>query len=230
MQRYWDKTEQERAAMTREQVQAYLDVELMEQGVAKVAQPELQPVEETKLAKRRFFQIFRKGEYSQTAVGVLFNKVEDAEAFLSMAPWFAESKYVPSPSPNINYAMPGRELSIQPVDLPLESDIANHTSTIERNAAIKAANEKLLAEYHEAVKKVNDAVSGVWDDWQKCRDKERQAAKIYATLDEYIRLCDGNRETALRFLGKLFSADEIAEAVAWRGDDAIQPEAAAEVA
>lgn len=228
MQRYWDKTEQERAAMTREQVQAYLDVELMEQGVAKVDPPQLQEVVAVDLEKVIYFQVSYKGEYGDTDTDILFETVEQARQFIELCPLKRDSRY--EYGWDHKYAIPMREMTIKKVELPSEIAVANMASILKRNKAAEEANTKARNAYNKAIKAVEEATAGVWNDWEYCREKERQAAKIYATLDEYIRLCDGNRETALRFLGKLFSADEIAEAAAWRGDDAIQPEAAAEVA
>jgi hypothetical protein len=218
MNRYWDKTQQERAAMTREQVQAYLDVELMEQGVAKVDPPQLQEVVAVDLEKVVYFQVSYKGEYGdRTDTDILFETVEQARQFIELCPLRRDSRY--EYGWDHKYAIPMREMAIKKIELPSESAVANMASVLKRNKAAEEANTKARNAYNKAIKAVEEATAGVWHDWEECREKERQAAKIYATLDEYIRLCDGNRETALRFLGKLYDSEQIAEAFAWRGEE-----------
>lgn len=213
MDRYWDRTERERAGLTREQVDAMLTVELMEKGVVKVEQPEYEPVDDVKPKTTRIFGIDHKGRWSNDRLPIGFTSVELAESFSRLQPVFMELDY----DSKITSFRPMEDVAIVPLDVPAVGDVANMKAAIDKATAAKKANEVKAAEYNKAVKIVNDATQGVWDDWHACREKDRRYAKIKATMAEYVGICGGNQETALTFLGKAFSAEEIAEAVEWFG-------------
>lgn len=217
MNRYWDLSEQERAKLTTEQVEAMLVVELMEKGVVKVEKPTLEPVEEIKLGKTGYFEIQRRGEYGMTGTCLLFTDAVKAKAFIELQPLWEDSRY--EYGHDRKFAMPGRELTIKSVELPTELEVVNMAGIISKNKAAEEANKTKLAEYTKAIKAVDDAVKGVWDDWHTCRAKARDAAKVKDTLIEYLGLCDGNTTAALAFLGKAFDEERIAEAKVWFGPE-----------
>lgn len=217
MNRYWDLSEQERARLTKAQVEALLTVELMEKGVVKVEPPAFEPVDEVNVAKTVYFEIQRKCEYSMTGTSILFTDAEKAQKFIELAPLWEDSRY--EYGHDRKFAMPGRELSIKSVELPSEDVVANMATVLKRNKAAEDANATRRAEYAKAITAVEDATKGVWDDWQTCRAKARDAAKVKDTLAEYLGLCDGNTTTALAFLAKAFDEERIAEAKAWFGSE-----------
>lgn len=217
MNRYWDLSEQERSKLTAEQLDAMLVVELMEKGVLKVEKPDVEPVEEIKLGKTVYFEIQRRGEYGMTGTALLFTDAVKAQTFIELQPLWEDSRY--EYGHDRKFAMPGRELTIKSVELPTELEVVNMAGILSKNKAAEEANKTKLAEYTKAVKAVEDATEGVLDDWQTCRAKARDAAKVKDTLVEYLGLCDGNQATALTFLARAFDEDRIAEAKAWFGSE-----------
>lgn len=216
MNRYWDLTEQERAKLTSEQIDALLVVELMEKGVVRVEKPELQPVEEVKPKTERFYGIQVDGEYSSPdQLDICFQSIETAEQFSRMAIMRIKAPY-PSYTKHVAYVS---GLTIVPLDLPSAAEVVNVKAELEKAAAAKKANADAMTKYNADSKAVDDAVKGVWDDWQACRGKARDAGKVKTTLAEYLGLCDGNRETAEKFLAKAFDEDRIAEAKEWFGSE-----------
>jgi hypothetical protein len=218
MNRYWDFTEKQRSEMTGDQVRAFLDVELMEKGVAKIATPELQPVQEVALPKASYYEIQRKGEYSTTGTGILFDTADKAAAFIALSPLWEESKY--EFGSDKKYVQPGREMGMAVVSLPTEADVSNCAVVLKQNRSVEEANRKANSEYGTAITAVEEATKGVWDDWHDCREKATRCAKVKATREEYLKLCDGNVTTADAFLAKVFSVEAIAKADDWFGDEA----------
>jgi hypothetical protein len=216
MNRYWDLTEKQRSELTGDQVRAFLDVELMEKGVARVAKPELQPVEEIALPTTTYFEINRRGEYGDQGTDLLFVTAEDAAAFIKLRPMWKESRW--QYGSDRKYAEPGKEMAIKTINLPSEADVSNAAVVLKQNEAAEDANREAKEGYANAIKAVEDATKGVWDDWNECREKSSRCAKVQATREEYLKLCDGSTATAEAFLGKVFSQAEIDESNAWFAD------------
>ncbi len=211
MNRYWDKTEQEKATMTREQVQAYLDVELMEKGVVKVERPILQDLEPVEVPVTRMYEVQKKGSYSSEGTGWCFETMEEAQAFINARPFHYERDW----QTDCHYAKPAQEMMIGPIDVPNEADWAMQKARLEKNKAAKQANETVLKDYNKSIEEIQKATSGVWDDWRTCREKATRAQKVIDTRAEYVKLCNGDEAVAKTFLAKAFKEEEIAAADAW---------------
>jgi hypothetical protein len=217
MNRYWDKSEKQRAAMTREQVQAYLDVELMEKGVVKIERPTLQELEPVKVPTTRMYEVQHKGDYRNDSTGWCFATAEQAQAFIDTHPM----KYERDWQTDMHYAKPSDGMLIGPIDVPSQADWAMQKSRLEKNKAIKTANEALLKEYNAAIKASDDATSGVWEDWRACRETAAKNKKVLDTLAQYLTLCDGNQQIAENFLAKAFAPEAIDAARAWAGEEQV---------
>jgi hypothetical protein len=215
MNRYWDLTEQQRAALTGEQVRAFLDVELMERGVAKVAQPMLQETQDIVLPKSPYYEIHRKGDYSDQATGLLFTTAEAAADFIKLSPLWRESNW--QYGNGNEFAQPGRELGMKSIELPSEADTSNQAVILKQNKAAEEANNEAKTAYSEAIQKVEKATSGVWDDWNECRECAAKYRKVIDTRTEYLKLCEQNATMAESFLQKAFAAEFIAKANEWYG-------------
>jgi hypothetical protein len=213
MNRYWDVDEQKRAVLTREQVQAFLDVELMEKGIVKVEPPELQPIEPVKLEKTTYYEIQRKGEYGPSETSLLFTSAEKAQAFIELSPLWQGTKH--EYGYKNHFAMPGCELSIKSVELPTEAAMSNAASILKRNTATEEANQKLSREYRTAVEATEKATQGIWTDWYECRDKQATLKRVTDTFAEYTELCNGDKAMAHTFLLKAFKEEQVKAAFEW---------------
>lgn len=213
MQRYWDLTEKQRAELTREQVTALLDVELMEKGVKKVDPPQLVDVGEITIPTATCYEVHYRGEYGSTGSGFAFATAFDAEAFMALKPlkidhrwqWGSDNKF----------AMPMRDMKIVSIALPNEQVMIERAAKLEQIKAAQEANGRALAAYDEAVKAVKKAVEGVWTDYSECLEKARRVANVEKTRAEYMQLCDNNAELAETFLAKAFKEEELQEAAEW---------------
>lgn len=212
MNRYWDLSEKERSELTGDQVRAFLDVELMEKGVAKVPEIDLQPIEDIDLPKVERF-IVKFGQYGGDDTGFAFATIEQAQAFIAAQPMKVDCNY--QFGYDTKYTTPCQNMSIGTVKLPSDVSVSNAAVVLKKNNAANSANANAEEARRVAMKKVEDATSGVWDDWNECRAKASRCKKLADTRDEYKRLCDGNAELAETFLAKVYNAEEIKEAADW---------------
>lgn len=214
MQTYWDHKEQERAAMTREEVERFLDAELMTKGVLKVAPPILDEVPEVPKAPiTTFYRLSREGSshlwgaYRDLA-SYAFATIGDAEKFVAMK--VQEIKE----SGGITYVEPLAKLAIGPVECVTTQDYLNIKSANDAAQAIRESNNQAEAKYTEASKKTQECLQGVWQDWAECREAQAAHQKVLDTLEEYKKMA-GDEETAVKFLRKAFTNEEITKAFAW---------------
>lgn len=211
MNRYWDLSEKERAALTSEQVESMLAVELMEKGVVRVEPPVMLPVDFKKPPSTRMYRIKHDRCYGES--GVAYPTVEDAERAMMNAIAVA-SEYVAGE--NAYYIHPTAELSVTAIDIASRADIAACKSSNEKANENKKTNDAANREYDIAVRAVTDATEGVWSDWHVCCAKQSRYQRIVDTFAEYKTLC-GSDILAATFLGKVFSPEEISAANKWFG-------------
>src|SRR5579859_586132 len=83
MKTYWDLSEKERAALSREDVERYIDAELMMKGVLKVTPLMLEPLPSAPEPTTTYYQVSTGSVYT---LDPLFRTAADAEAFLAMRP------------------------------------------------------------------------------------------------------------------------------------------------
>lgn len=221
MNRYWNLSEQERAVLTREQVEAFLDVELMEKGVTKVEPPTLHAIEEITVETTEYFEVQYKGEYSSPdTTGFVFTTTEQAKAFIDTAPLKKDNDWQAN---NQNFTRPCREMAIVPIQLPTQQAVLNNKAKLSEVKELKDTNETASAAYHKACKAVNEAVNGVWEDWRECTAKAAQHEQVQSTLAEYTELCKGDSSMAMDFLLKAYDGETIETASDWLGLNLVVP-------
>ena len=217
MNRYWNLSEQERATLTREQVEAFLAVELMEKGVTKVEPPSLHAIEEITIEATEYFEVQYKGEYSSPdPTSFVFVTTEQAKAFIDAAPLKKDNDWRANDQ---NFARPCLEMAIVPIQLPTQQAVLNNKAELSKIKELKTANEAASAAYHKACEAVNEAVNGVWEDWREYCSKAAQHEQVQATLAEYRELCKGDNDMAMEFLSKAYDRKAISAASDWFGLD-----------
>lgn len=208
---YWDLSERERAALTREDVEKYLAFELMAKGVGiRLTTPDLLPTPELSVKPRDYFGLTVDGYYGYT---VLFETRDQAEQFLALRPLCKKHDHLEDVW--IDHAVPVTE-EIKSVSVIAPADFNLHRSALQANAKAKAENEKRQQEYEKAVKAQEAALKGLWDDWYACGRKALDHDKVKRTWEQYVTMA-GSEELAAKFLLKVFSLTQIDEAAVWFG-------------
>jgi len=222
MNRYWDMTEQQRAAMTRDEVAAFLDVELMEKGIKKLPPLELQEERVVSYEKQEFYEIYA-GDYSGSATGIIFGSIEDANAFTKLKSFKKDYNWNLGGS-ELSWCEPLQHVSVTPVSFPTKAVVMQIASLLKENKAIKDSNEKQTKARAEQISAIDKATKGIWDDWQDCKQKKSRCEQLIATFQEYVGLCDGDRHKALVFLKKVHDDASIQEATLWSNlEDLVDP-------
>jgi len=225
MKTYWDLSEKERAVLSREDVEAFGDAELMTKGVLSVAPPTLEPEPEVAaLPKAVYFRVRRKTEYGMQAIDIMFRDTADVKIFLGLAPLIAtEVRLNDDWGQRMIVASDLREEDIVGEMLPHEHTVAAVRADLEKQSAIRLANERRQKEYDEALTKQREALAGMFEDWTRCQELGQKHRKVASTFEAYTETAGGERDTAFRFLRKVFSDAEIVDASEWCGFKAPAP-------
>lgn len=216
MKTYWDYTEQERSLLTEEQVAALLNLELMSKGVVRPMPPALQPIvtPESLGGKRQCFAVSGKSKYGTDEVFPLaFSSADDVQKFMALNPVKIDYDY--EVGTEYKYAMPLSDASISVCELYPYETINAAKVELKRNKAAADSNRKLQEAYEKACKDVDLATSGVWEDWNRCRNERAQMERIVSTFNDYAKLTNGDQFMALGFLEKAYSRDNISNACEW---------------
>ncbi len=207
MKTYWDLSEKERAALTREQVEAFEAAELMLKGVLAVAPLELVEVPGLQMATVTVYRI--GGEFS--SLSIAFESAAAAQAFLDLKPLVVERDGEPDV---VDVVRPLGSEPVRVVSLPQKDTAQAKAALIKQVDAAKKENARRKQAHEEELKKVEQATRGLWDDWHSCRERAATMARIAETFDKYIAIA-GSEETAAKFLAQAFPAPDIAEAATW---------------
>lgn len=210
MNRYWDLSEKQRAELSQEEVAAFLTVELMEKGVVKVEEPEYLPVEEIPgpdLVVYRLKAGWRKSEIAYLSAEEAANASKNA---VVLADHYASGN-------TTNHVSEDKEIEIEPQKVYSLDSFTRNKVMIDRNKAAEASNKQLRDDYATAIRAQDDAMNGLWDDWNECRGKDRVNKRVVETYNQYLKNCKGQADIAFVFLSKAYTVEQIREAFAWCG-------------
>lgn len=209
MKTYWDLSDQERAVLTSEDVQRYLDAELMLKGVLKVKPLVLDPVPSVPEPSTRAFVVRFGGRYGRQDAGVAFSTLEAAKAFIELKPMSLGSDYLESTSVGYTVEVSDPEVA----ELPIFTEEAKNIvkAELKKAAAIKASNDRRREEHEKAVREQEKALEGLWEDWARCREEDAKLRAVADTFADYKRTA-GDDGIASSFLAKVYPATLIKEA------------------
>lgn len=210
MQTYWDLSEEERGELTSDEVQKYVDAELMLKGVLKVKPLALEPVPPAPEPDTKLFFVRFAAKYGRADSTVAFTTIEAAKAFVALRPVRLESDYLDGTS--ITFSKEGTDPEIAEVPTFTEEAKNAASAALRRSAAIKASNEKRTEEYNTAVRTQEKALEGLWADWSARRDEVAKLRAVADTFEDYKRTAGGDVLVAASFLTKVYPAEIIAEA------------------
>jgi hypothetical protein len=209
---YWELSEKERAALTRDQCAKFIDFELMQKGVLALEPLELVQVPEPELETTTYYRL-RSGPFHSIALAFLHES--HARGVLEYGPIVISSEYLGGES--IEF-VESCEWTIESVELPRKATIDAARLVLKEATEAKTENERRTRAHAEQGKAVETATRGLWEDWYACRKKAGDVAKIEATFTKYTGLA-GSEETAMKFLRTVFPVAQIAEAETWTGRD-----------
>jgi hypothetical protein len=208
MKRYWDHTEEERAALTAPQVEALLGYELMEKGVLVIGNPPAEAPAEVPIPTRRVYCLVEKNGGVVNDLDLCFNDETKARAALGFITWIREAPWN-APA----HTRAPRDLMVMAVEMPNEADVAASRAALADRERRKREHDEAKRGYDEAQKKVAESTADVWSDWRRCIAEENHRERIRATMAEYLKMTDGNDGLARSFLAKVFTPEDIRSAL-----------------
>lgn len=216
MKTYWDLSERERSELTQDDVQKYVDAELMVKGVLKV-QP-LQLEEEpavTSPATTLFVVRTKEKKYSSRVDVLAFRDEESVAKFLALQPMALSLEYVGGS--NVTTYAPVAEPEIARVAMFSVDELTMRRAEVERANSIREENARRSREHEIASSAVKEALRGLWDDWAACGRTALQMQQIVATWSEYVQTTKGDQYLAATFLQKVYPLSAIRDAEKWTG-------------
>ena len=203
MKTYWDLNEDQRAALSREELSHYLRIECMQAGVVEPKKPELQPVPDLPDVKciRLFVPVVRDKYGSRVELGFGFLNRQDAEKFTNVEVM------------HLGYSsLPGGQSASGPENpvimdkaYPLVSEEAQGEKLMKIINEIKQNNKKKLEDYRKQMDAVQDVCDSVLEDWESCKEQARNKEHVRELYQDYLETCEGNEKLAKKFLRKAIS-------------------------
>ncbi len=212
MRTYWDLSEQERAALTEEDMQRFIDAELMTKGVLKVKPLELEPVPTMPPPDAKVFAVRVKQSHGYGKdLGVAFTTLDAANKFVELRPMRIDHDWLGSGSGSIEFVAPPTDYEVAEVPIFSESMKDAMRAELKRAAVIRDANERRRTEHATAMRTQEEALRDMWSDWTACREAEAKLRAVAETFADYARTA-GDEAVAARFLAKVYPQDLIHEA------------------
>jgi hypothetical protein len=213
MDRYWDLTEKQRAALTEEQLESLFTVERMEKGVLKPIEPKYAPEGPVQLPTERLYSVEpKRGGYGHT-FGVLLATAEDAQKFIDLKPRLRRSDWLGNETTE-SVQVPD-SYTIAPVDVPTEDAVISAKPELTRRGENAKRNKDLREKYEKEMRAFTNAVDSVREDYYRCCDLGSEFKRIVETFDNYVRTANGAEYIAAKFLAKAFPENQIRDAFAW---------------
>jgi hypothetical protein len=210
--RYWDLLEMDRAALSYDDVTAYLNVELMERGALRPKAPTPEPVTEVELVTRVVYGIKHGGYYE---LEIAFSSAEAVATFLASGAMLIKSDYEAG---GVKYAAPfDAEPSVAIRQVAMYDAILAQRATLRENNARKQRNDTAQREYEKAIAALDKETRDMWDDWYRCRMLVAEHARVIETWTNYVAMTRGDETIAWRFLVKAVPEPETREAFAFAG-------------
>lgn len=199
---YWDLSEKERLALEEPDIQRFIDIELMQQGLVRPLPPVLRDEPEVTVNTTTYFMVNE----------LLFNDIADAEKVLNLNPMKKEWCYEFGTR---DYMASRVNMEVVRVELPSKDELCSKQTQLQEAKAIKEANERASKEYDTAIKAIGEASSSIRENLSELWDKQRRIESIMSTYGWFLELADGDEETALRFLCEKHSRSSVIEAFEW---------------
>ena len=207
MRTYWDLSEAERAELSDQDVERYIDAELMTKGVLRARTVEL--VTEPSLPEPDRLLYVIGSDYHSTDIGFL---TFDAAAQAQRQSVRIGAEYINGQYLAVAVSLEDGHIKETRVHSP--DTIRDARGAFEKATAAKAENERRRATYERQRESERKALEGLWDDWHRCRSKAVHMRRIVDVFGEYKRIA-GRDDVAGQFLLKAFERGEVIEAAEW---------------
>ena len=214
MKSYWDHSEQERSVLTQDQFDALTKLELMEAGVVVPATPAYEDITDVKIPKKDVYQI-AIGPYGHERVGILFEEAGQAEAVAVLLRDGVTLDH--DHKTDTDSVIPVEEIKVGTKQVARKRDIMKVHDTLTENKARKERNNRLKSEYSKMHTERRETLSKMSDDWYENQQILAKCKKMQTVWEDYLKTCEGQEVTAIRFFQKAYDTEDIETMNEWLG-------------
>lgn len=216
MKAFEDLTNQELAALEQAQIENYLEIALMQEGV-------LRPVEPTPVLRPAFnppismtvFGIKQEGNWREPA----FHFVNEADALaVAQMPMATVDSEYSAPRSDIKYGSHIVSASVVPVKVASEGDYKKAIAGTKVAQSLFSDYEKSKAEFDKDMRAVDNIACYITDKISDARSDKWRAEEVCRTYAKYVELANGDKEIAMNFMEKPFTEERIETAREWFPD------------
>ncbi len=208
---YWDVPEGQRHSLTDEDLEQFCKVELAEAGYVYPKPPKVLPENAPTIETTTFYQPMLD-RYNR--LNIAFATMEGAAAFLKLQAVEVADDY----RTDTRHSKPIAGMSIEPVELPTETQLDSVKQALAEAKGNKEANRKAREEHDKDVRACDDLIESVRENFRNRVAHEDQLQRVRDTFAEFLEIAGGDALIATRFLLKQRSQENVAEAL---GDTAV---------
>lgn len=214
MEDFFTLSDKEMVKLTEEQLKHYCDIELMKAGAIKPIQPIVPKEEKIDIHYTDYYSV--ELDYTK----ILFEKIEDADAFVKMNPRKADKLY-DFPEPHNWVAKTPYNVSIERFRCVSQDDVQKYKHIFSKRKEEKKEYDRLLKEFNDASAASVEITQDVWSKYYDAVRKENKMKDIQRTWKEYLKLSENNEDIAMGFLKKAYKEDEIDDMIEWFKEEKI---------
>lgn len=216
MKPFEELTNQELATLEQEQIEKYLEIALMQEGV-------LRPVEPTPVLKPVFnppismtvFGVKQEGSWREPAMHFL--NEADAVAVAQMPMALVESEYS-APTSTIKYGQHIVGASVIPVKVASEGDYKKAIADTKVAQSLFSDYQKAKEKFDQDMRGVDNIACHITDKISDARAEKHYAEEVCRTFAKYKQLANGDESIAMNFMKKPFTDERIETARQWFPD------------
>ena len=201
MKRYHELSQTELEALTHEQVQTLVDLEVAHEGILPVPNPEPPTLEDVGLEKT--VEAWRVGVDHYSYNSLLFVNEEDAKLVVAMSVVKTANDYSADDKYEWLEACP---LRITPTKFYAEKDIAAVRSALRDNKERQKEYEKQKKEHDVFLKATADIKSTVWGVVHQARGFKMDVDHAHTVYKKHLTLADGDSNAAERFFASAYES------------------------
>lgn len=216
---YFDLDDDERAALTSDQVRDFCKAQMMVDGVEPIQQREPPKVAAIDVPTKTMHvvQWSVESRYGRTTFSgeIAFEDRADAEAFAKMRVCQSETNYeLPD---KIKAARPLSGASITTEDL-VESTVLTRLMTELKQVKVATDEyEKWRRQVAKNQEAANKATSGIWEDWNQQQSRVAGEQRVREVFEEYLTMTKGDESVARGFLAKTYGEELVEKSIGVRG-------------
>ena len=221
MKSYWDLSNQERLALTEDELNnVWLKREAAAQGLLVPKEPdlpELPPHPKAVPPEEKIMFVVEVGyegdnSYTRDDFHCMFETLKQAESFVKLNPC-GKSSFYDENSRYLATAKPVKKFNIQTVTVVDEEAAEQYRETMKEYTAVKSHNASVMRDYRKKVDAIAAATAKVRDNWLRLKEHHRKLEEVIENLGSFVEIAEGDINMAIKFMIKTVPAQLVYDAL-----------------